>query len=95
MGKENHIGFAVHIPIHKEFTLYQLMWCNKVQELGNIVQYFKARIQLGEKPLIIDNLDSHLGEWNHLAQLLQDELPCHYKLLITSREIVGIITAVI
>lgn len=63
------------------------MWCNNVQELGNIAQYFKARVQLGEKLLIIiDNLDSHLGKWNYLAQLLQSELPCHYKLLITSRE---------
>lgn len=82
------LALQVAYTLHKEYTPYQLMWCNKVQELGNIAQYFKARIQLGEKPLIIiDNLDSHLGEWNHLAQLLQVELPCHYKLLITSREI--------
>lgn len=73
--------------LQKEYTPYQIMWCNNVQELGNIAQYFKARVQLGEKLLIIiDNLDSHLGKWNYLAQLLQSELPCHYKLLITSRE---------
>ena len=82
------LALQVAYTLHKEYTPYQLMWYNNIQELGNITQYFKARIQLGEKPLIIiDNLDSHLGEWNHLAQLLQVELPCHYKLLITSREI--------
>lgn len=64
-----------------------MLWCDDIKELGNIVQYFKSRIQLGEKLLIlIDNLDSHLSKWNHLAQLLQSELPCHYKLLVTSRE---------
>lgn len=73
--------------LQNEYTPYQLMWCNDAKELGNIAQYFKARIKLGEKALIIiDNLDGHLAEWNHLTQLLQSELHSHYKLLITSRE---------
>lgn len=82
------LALQVAYTLQNEYTPYQLTWCNEVQELGNIVQYFKSRIQLGEKLIIIiDNLDSHLGKWNYLAQLLQSELPCHYKLLITSREI--------
>lgn len=82
------LALQVAYTLQREYVPYQLIWCNKVQELGNIVQYFKARIQLGEKPLIIiDNLDSHVGDWNYLAQLLQIELHCHYKLLITSREV--------
>lgn len=74
--------------LQNEYKPYQLLWCDDLKEIGNIVQYFKARIQLGEKILIlIDNLDNHLSKWNYLAQLLQSELHCHYKLLITSREI--------
>lgn len=74
--------------LQNEYTPYQLLWCDEIKEIGNIVQYFKARIQLGAKILIlIDNLDNHLSKWNYLVQLLQFELHCHYKLLITSREI--------
>lgn len=74
--------------LQNEYISYQLLWCDEIKEIGNIVQYFKARIQLGEKVLIlIDNLDNHLSKWNYLVQILQSELHCHYKLLITSREI--------
>ena len=74
--------------LQNEYVPYQLLWCDEIKEIGNIVQYFKARIQLGEKILIlIDNLDNRLRKWNYLVQLLQSELHCHYKLLITSREI--------
>ena len=70
------------------YTPYQLTVCNDVHELGNIVQWFKLRIELGEKPLIfLDNLDVHLSKWNELVQLMQTELVGHYKFLITSREI--------
>ena len=73
--------------MQSEYKPYQLMWCDDIREIGNIVQYFKARIQLGEKILIlIDGLDKHLCEWNNLAQLLQSELHRHYKIIITSRE---------
>ena len=74
--------------LRDEYTPYQLLCCDEVKELGNIVQYFKARIQLGEKVLIlIDNLNQHFCQWNRLASLLQSELHCHYKLIVTSREI--------
>ena len=74
--------------LRDEYIPYQLLCCDEIKELGNIVQYFKARIQLGEKVLIlIDNLDQHLCQWNRLAALLQSELHCHYKLIVTSREI--------
>lgn len=73
--------------MRSEYTVYQLLWCNDSKELDNILQYFKSRIKLGEKPLIvIDNLDSQLSEWNSLAQLLQEEVSYHYKLLLTTRE---------
>lgn len=82
------LALRVSYILQNEYTTYQLLWCNETKELGNIILYFKARIKLGEKILIlIDNLDSNLSKWNHLAQLLQQELNCHYKLLITSREI--------
>lgn len=74
--------------LQTDYVPYQLLFCDDTRELGNIVQYFKSRIRLGEKVLIlIDNLDNQTKEWNRLAQLLQVELPCHYKLLVTSREI--------
>lgn len=51
------------------------------------MEYFHARIRLGEKPLIlIDNLDAHLSEWNQLVQLMQSDVKYNYKILITSRE---------
>lgn len=82
------LALRVSYILQNEYTTYQLLWCNETKELGNIILYFKARIKLGEKILIlIDNLDSNLSKWNHLVQLLQQELNCHYKLLITSREI--------
>lgn len=82
------LALQVAYSIQKEYRPYQLLWCDDIKEIGNIVQFFKARIQLGEKLLIlIDNLDNHLSKWNYLAQLLQSELHRHYKLLITSREI--------
>ena len=56
-------------------------------ELGHIVEYFRMRTRIGEKPLILlDNLDAHLSEWNLLAQLMQTDVTYHYKLLVTSRE---------
>lgn len=74
--------------LQQEYKTYQLLWCDDVKEIGNIIQYFKMRIEMGEKILILlDNLDNHLGKWNELAQLLQSELQQHYKLLITTREI--------
>lgn len=81
------LALQVSHDLQNEYTIYQLLWCNDSKELGNIVQFFKSRVRLGEKPLIlIDNLDSRLNEWNRLAQLLQEEVSYHYKLLLTARE---------
>lgn len=81
------LALQVAYNLQQEYTPYLLTWCNDAKELGNIVQYFNARIKVGEKPLIIiDNLDGHLSEWNMLAQLLQSEVHYHYRLLVTTRE---------
>lgn len=81
------IALQVAFNLSNEYHIYQLTWCNDAKELNNIIKYFKTRVQLGEKPLIIiDNLDSQLSEWNRLAQLLQEEITYNYKLLLTSRE---------
>lgn len=71
----------------EEYTPYQITRCNNATELGHIVEYFRMRTRIGEKPLILlDNLDAHLSEWNLLAQLMQTSVTYHYKFLITSRE---------
>lgn len=81
------IALQVAFNLSNKYHIYQLTWCNDAKELNNIIKYFKARVKLGEKPLIIiDNLDSQLSEWNRLAQLLQEEITYNYKLLLTSRE---------
>jgi hypothetical protein len=81
------LALQVSLDLQNEYTVYQLLWCNDSKELSNIVQFFKSRVRLGEKPLIfIDNLDSQVSEWNRLAQLLQEEVSYHYKLLLTTRE---------
>lgn len=81
------MALQVAFNLRCEYTLYQLRWCNDPKELYNIVQYFKTRVQLGEKPIIIiDNLDVQVSEWNRLAQLLQEEVSYHYKILLTTRE---------
>ena len=41
--------------LRSEYETYQLLWCNEIKEIGNTVQYFKARIRLGEKILISVN----------------------------------------
>lgn len=81
------VALQVAFNLSNEYQIYQLTWCNDAKELDNIVKYFKSRVKLGEKPLIIiDNLDSQLSEWNRLAQLLQEDVTYSYKLLLTSRE---------
>lgn len=81
------LALQVAYDLQKEYTIYQLLWCNDPKELSHIISYFSTRVKMGEKPLIvIDNLDSQLSEWNKLAQLLQDEIAYHYRLLITTRE---------
>lgn len=71
----------------EEYTPYQITKCNNAAELGHIIEYFRMRTRIGEKPLILlDNLDAHLSEWNLLAQLMQTGVTYHYKLLVTSRE---------
>ncbi|MBP3339067.1 MAG: hypothetical protein J6L69_06665 [Lachnospiraceae bacterium] len=71
----------------EEYTPYQITRCNNAAELGHIVEYFRMRTRIGEKPLILlDNLDAHLSEWNLLAQLMQAGVTYHYKILVTSRE---------
>ena len=71
----------------EEYTPYQITRCNNDAELGHIVEYFRMRTRIGEKPLILlDNLDAHLSEWNLLAQLMQTGVTYHYKLLVTTRE---------
>ncbi len=73
--------------LRNDYTPYLLIWCDDIQETGNTVQYFKTRIQLGEKVLIIiDNLDAHFKNWTDLVQQMQFELADHYRVLITSRE---------
>lgn len=73
--------------LQKEYTPYQITCCNDIHEIGHIVDYFRARTRLGEKPLILlDNLDAHLCEWNQLAQLMQSDVTYNYKLIVTSRE---------
>jgi len=81
------LALQVSYDIQNEYKIYQLSWCNDTRELGNIVRSFDSRVKMGEKPLIlIDNLDSQLAEWNKLAQLLQEEITYHYKLILTTRE---------
>jgi len=81
------LALKVAYDMQEQYTIYQLLWCNDHKELSNIVSYFITRVKMGEKPLIIiDNLDSQLSEWNRLAQLLQDEVAYHYRLVITTRE---------
>ena len=75
------------LALQTEYTPYELTWCNSESELVHIVEYFRMRTRIGEKPLILlDNLDSHLSKWNMLAQLMQASVTYHYRILITSRE---------
>lgn len=75
------------LQLQPEYTPYELTWCNSESELVHIVEYFRMRTRIGEKPLILlDNLDSHLSKWNMLAQLMQASVTYHYRILVTSRE---------
>ena len=73
--------------LKNNYNPYQLVCCNDDTELKHIVEYFRARTRVGECPLILlDNLDSHLSQWNMLAQLLQSTVTYNYKLIVTTRE---------
>ena len=81
------LALQVLHSLKNEYTPYVLVWCNEPGKIGDIIQYFKSRIKLGELPIIlIDNLDAHLSAWNQLAQCMQTELGDHYRLLLTARE---------
>lgn len=81
------LAFRAISLLTEEYTPYQIIRCNNDAELVHIVEFFRMRTRIGEKPLILlDNLDAHLSEWNLLAQLMQTGVTYHYKLLVTSRE---------
>ncbi|MFI3169583.1 MAG: hypothetical protein R3Y06_06560 [Faecalibacterium sp.] len=81
------LALQVAFDLKEEYTVYQISWCNDTRELNSIVMYFESRMKLGEKVLIlVDNLDSHLSEWNKLAQIMQERIYQNYKILITTRE---------
>ncbi len=70
-----------------EYTPYQITYCNNVSELNHIVEYFYMRTRIGEKPILLfDNLNSNLSQWNMLAQLMQNGVSYHYKIIVTTRE---------
>lgn len=81
------LAFQVAYNLKEIYSIYQLRWCKETKELKNIVDYFRAKIKIGQKILIIlDNLDMDLKEWNQLSQDLKQELGINYKLIITTRE---------
>lgn len=81
------LALRAMFTLQEEYTPYQITCCNSATQLGDIVEYFRMRTRMGEKPLILlDNLDAHLSEWNMLAQLMQTSVTYHYKILVTSRE---------
>lgn len=81
------LALRAMLTLQEEYTPYQITCCNSATQLGDIVEYFRMRTRMGEKPLVLlDNLDAHLSEWNMLAQLMQTSVTYHYKILITSRE---------
>ncbi len=81
------IALQVAFNMINEYNVYQLNWCNDEKEIEHIINFFRTRVRLGEKPLILlDNLDFELSKWNKLAEKLQNEVNYHYKILITTRE---------
>jgi len=81
------IAYQVVFNLKDKYSIYQLTLCNELKEIDNIVEYFKIRVKLGEKPIIfIDNLDSQFKHWNNLVEDLQEEVAYNYKILITTRE---------
>lgn len=81
------LALRAMLSLKDEYTPYQIVCCNNDTELVRIAEYFRMRTRLGEKPLILlDNLDSHLNQWNALMQIMQTTVTYHYKILVTSRE---------
>ena len=81
------LALQVAYNLRSEYKIYKLLWCKDTREIDSIVEYFKSRIKLGEKPFIIlDNLDVELEYWNILAQRLYNNIGTNYKLVLTTRE---------
>lgn len=67
--------------VHK---IYELKVCKQEEDIGEIKEFVKDRVLLGEYPLIvIDGLNSNVRAWSDLVERALD-LPV--KFLITSRE---------
>lgn len=81
------LAWQVAYDLKNEYSIYKLNWCNKSEEINNIIEFFNSRLKLGEKLLIIiDNLDEDTKEWNKLAQALNEKISINYSVLITTRE---------
>ena len=81
------LAYQIAYNLKEIYSIYKLTWCKEIKELKNIVEYFRSKVKIGEKVLIIlDNLDLDLKEWNQLSQDLKDELHINYKILVTTRE---------
>ncbi len=66
------------------YTIYQLNYCNTIESVEMLVDFFEARLKIGQMPLIvIDNLDMRIKEWAKLAERL---FAFPIKFIITSRE---------
>jgi hypothetical protein len=67
-----------------DYSIYQLNYCNRQENIAGISDFIKTRLKIGELPIvIIDGVNNTISQWQILIEQIA-ELPV--KVLVTSRE---------
>lgn len=81
------LAWQVAYNLKDDYEVYSLSQLDKKNQINDTIEYFKSRIKVGRKILIIlDNLNINFKEWNSLAEQLYSEIGINYRMLITTRE---------
>ncbi|NQX97589.1 MAG: hypothetical protein HRT73_06875 [Flavobacteriales bacterium] len=83
-GKSTLAWKSAKLLLDKGFSIYELNYCHKWENVAGIKDFLESRLKIGQLPVIvIDGLNSNLAGWKDLASQLA-YLPI--KLLVTTRE---------
>lgn len=79
--------WRVSYLLKNDYFVYNISNCSNEDDVGDIIQYLKGRISVGENILLVlDNLNLKLKAWNRLAMRMKEEIGCNYKIVLTTRE---------
>ena len=81
------LAYRAAYKLQNEYCIYKIEVCENKAEIQNYIEYFQARIRMGEQILIlIDNLDTSMRCWNFLVKQMDEQIRINYRVIVTSRE---------